>query len=238
MSVTDDIVTQAKDYLSGDYEIEDVTTIPKPEDVPFGKKAKLMKLCAFCIDLRNSTTLLEDHHKQTAVKYHKALLYTTSKAVITYGGTIRSFNGDSLIALWPAQLKSQITDCVRAAMYSKWLLREKLGASFREYMEIDFGIGVDWGDVLMARAGLPRDPSNNDLIFIGKCINFAVAIANQASGPNHVEISPATYNNLEDEIVNHADANGYKTNMWRDGTLNWRKQSWPTKLTSYQLTRE
>lgn len=232
-TVSDDIIKQAKDYLAGDYEIEETDTIPEPKDVPFGKKAKLMQLCAFCIDMRGSTKLLLEHHKQTAVKYHKAFLYATAKVVLNKGGIIRSYNGDSLLAFWPAKTKGQISDCVKAAMNAKWLLNDKLKSNFDEYQAIDFGIGIDWGDVLIARAGVARDANNNDLIFIGKCVNYAVAIADSACGSHHIGISTSTYDNLTDELIYCPKEDGSKVNMWSDWSITWRGQSHSLKHTSY-----
>jgi class 3 adenylate cyclase len=155
MGIKDDICTKARDYLSGDYQVEEVQNIPSVEKLAFGKQAKKAKVCAFSIDLRNSTGLLYVHQKQTAGKIHKAFLHVAASTVLHFGGEIRSFKGDSLLALWPANYKSEITTCVRAAMTVQWLLTVELAADFEQFSGIDFGIGVDWGDVFIARAGLP-----------------------------------------------------------------------------------
>jgi adenylate cyclase len=211
MALKDNVSKKVKDYLNGDYEVEDITEIPLPEQVPFGKKAKRMNICVLSIDLRDSTNLLFVHQKQTAGKIHKAFLHTIAATVLAYGGHIRGFKGDSLMALWPANYKSEVTKCVKAAMTIKWFLSVHLAEEFAEYSEIDFGIGIDWGDVLIARAGIARDANNNDLIFMGKCVNFAVAIGEQAKGPDHVEISKITYDNLDDEAIH-----GKQKDTWGD----------------------
>jgi hypothetical protein len=51
------------------------------------------------------------------------------------------------------------------------------------------------------RAGLPKEVNNNDLIFIGKCVNFAVAIGEQAKSPNNIEVSENVYSNLEESAI-------------------------------------
>jgi adenylate cyclase len=232
MTLLDDIRKNVADYLQGDYEVTDAKTIPSVEDVPFGKQAKKMKLCVFYIDLRHSTNLLFLHDKQTAGKIHKSFLHAVSSVVRSFDGYIRSFNGDSLLAFWPAFYKSQITSCVRSAMTVKWLLDVELSPLFEKYEKLDFGIGVDWGEVFIARAGLPRDSNNNDLIFMGRCVNFAVAIGEQARGPSHVEISTDTYANLEDPAI-YGDQGGSKVDMWRPGIVKWQGIDYKTKLTSW-----
>ena len=199
MAFVNDLENKVRDYLDGNYEITETETIPSFEDVAFGKKAKKMKLCAYCIDIRNSTELLTIHQKQTSGKIHKAFLTIASKAVLEYGGEIRSFNGDGLLAFWPAHKQNQLSQAIKCAMATKWLIDIKLSPLFEKYEKIDFGIGIDWSEVYIVRAGISRNSNNNDLVFIGKCVNFATAIANQAKGPSHVEISEAIYSNLEDE---------------------------------------
>ena len=74
-----DLENKVRDYLEGDYEIAETKTIPSVENVPFGKKAKKMQLCAYCIDIRNSTELMDIHQKQTSGKIHKAFLTIASR---------------------------------------------------------------------------------------------------------------------------------------------------------------
>lgn len=232
MGKKETIISNVTEYLNGDYEVSDAKVIPSVEDIPFGKLAKKMNLCVFSIDLRHSTDLLFHHNKQTAGKIHKSFLYTVSTVVNDFGGKIRSFNGDSLLAFWPAFYQSEVTKCVRAAMTVKGLLDIDLSSIFENYEKLDFGIGVDWGEVFIVRAGLPRDSNNNDLIFMGKCVNFAVAISEQAHGPNHVEISEDTYKNMEESAI-YGIENSRRVDMWRDGTVTWKGSIYKSKLTTW-----
>jgi len=232
MGFVEDLTNKVRDYLSGDYEIVETKGIPSVDNVSHGKKAKKMNLCAFSIDLRKSSDLLFQHQKQTAGKIHKAFLAVASSVVLKYGGKIRSFQGDSILVFWPANLKSQINDAVKAAMAIKWFLSSKLSSLFEKYSKLDYGIGIDWGEVFIVRAGISRDSNNNDLVFIGKCVNLAVAIANQAKAPKNIEVSLSVYNNLEDSHK-YTTKNNNKVNMWVDGIVEWNNKRYDTKFTSY-----
>jgi len=232
MAILEDIKSKVSDYLEGDYEVVDARVIPSVDDLAFGKVAKKMNLCVFYIDLRESTDLLFLHQKQTAGKLHKSFLHVVSSIIRHLGGYIRSFNGDSLLAFWPANYKSEITKCVRAGMTVKWLLDIELSPLFEKYHKLDFGIGVDWGEVFIARAGLPRHTNNNDLIFMGRCVNFAVAIGEQARSPYHVEISTSTYSNLESDGV-YGKQDGKKVDMWKDGIVKWKGDDYRSKMTNW-----
>lgn len=112
MGLVSELENKVRDYLAGNYQVTNTQTIPSVDNVSFGKKAKKMKLCAYCIDLRKSTELLMVHQKQTAGKIHKAFLTVSSRIVLANGGKIRSFNGDSLLAFWPAYKKTQLDTAI------------------------------------------------------------------------------------------------------------------------------
>lgn len=233
MGYIKDLENKIKDYMDGDYEVTETETIPSPENVPFGKKAFKIKLAALCIDLRKSTDLLRVHDKETCGKIHKSYITIASKIIVENGGQIRSFNGDSVLAFWTAKYQSDIDTAVRTAMQLKWALDIKFSKYFDEYSKIDFGIGVDFGDVYIVKAGLPKNDNHNDLVFLGMSVNYASMIANQAYGPNHVEISTDTYSNLTDNLLTETDSSGVKRNMWTNGNIKWKGKDWQTKCTSW-----
>jgi adenylate cyclase len=237
MGYIKDLENKIKDYMDGDYEIVETEKIPSPDDVAFGKKAYKIKLTAFCIDLRKSTDLLKIHDKETCGKIHKSYLTIATKIITENGGQLRSFNGDSVLAFFPAKYQSDIEDAVRTAFQLKWALDVKFSKYFEQYSKLDFGIGIEWGDVYIVRAGLPQNDNNNDLVFLGMCVNYATMIANQANSPNHIEISSDTYANLR-ENWRMGTHNGVKQNMWTDGKINWKGKVWQTKCTTWQQTLE
>ena len=232
MDFVNDLENQIRDYMDGNYEIMETENIPSVEQVPFGKKSKKMKLCAYSIDMRKSSDLLFKHQKQTSGKIHKSFLTITAKVIQKYGGQIRSFQGDCILAFWPANYKSEINEAVKAAMVTKWFLNIKLSKYFEKYEKLDFGIGLDWSEVFIVRAGISRNANNNDLVFIGKCVNFATAIANEAKGPSHIGISNSIYSNLNDELIHHTDG-GQKKNMWSEGTVYWNGENHQCRVSSY-----
>ena len=231
MDFVNDLENQVREYLAGDYEVSEITDIPSVDSVSFKKKVKKLNLCAYSIDLRNSSNLLFKHHKQTSGKIHKAFLTVAAKVAQKYGGKIRSFQGDSILVFWAGIYKKQITAAVKSAMVTKWFLDIEFSKHFEKYEKLDFGIGIDLGEVYILRAGISRDANNNDLVFIGKCVNFAVAIANQARSPYHVEISQDAYDNLLEEMIYDNDSN----NMWSNSTVEWTGVKHPTKLTNYHF---
>ncbi|PKK82975.1 MAG: hypothetical protein CVT49_10955 [candidate division Zixibacteria bacterium HGW-Zixibacteria-1] len=232
MGYITELDSKIEDFMEGNYEIIETKMIPSVKDVAFGKKAYKVKLTALCIDLRRSTDLLYIQDTETCGKIHKSFLTIATKIILENGGEVRSYEGDSVLAFWPAHYKNEIETAVKAAFQLKWALDVKFSKYFEQYSKLDFGIGIDWGEVYIIKAGLPRNDNNNDLVFLGLCVNYATMIANQAFGPNHIEISSITYSNLTDNWI-YGDKNGGKENMWKDGIVIWKDKKWQTKLTTW-----
>jgi adenylate cyclase len=236
MAFVEDVEKTVSTYLSSDYEIRETTGIPSVEAVPFGNVVFKTQICVLYADIRKSTELLQLNGEETAGKLHKSFIYAVASVIRLRGGHIRSLNGDSILAFWPAQYKLDICTCVRAAMTAKWMVDVQLRSHFEKLFVPDFGIGIDWGSVYVARAGLPRDSNNNDLIFMGECVNFAVRIGEQAHAPEHVEISYRTFENLdEDQALIKGKIQNQEVDVWKDGRIKLKDKVIPTKLTTWYV---
>ncbi|WP_457556456.1 adenylate/guanylate cyclase domain-containing protein [Candidatus Harpocratesius sp.] len=231
MVSTRDLENKVKDYLSGDYEITEIDYVPNINNVSIHKKAIKVKMVTFCIDLRDSSELLFIHQKQTAGKIHKTFLLIVAECIKDYGGRIRDFQGDSILAFWPGKLQKDIENAVQCAMKITWYLDIRFSKYFEKYSKLDFGIGLDIGDVYVIRAGLSDKNDNNDLVYIGKSVNFAVAIANQAKNPYHLEISMDIYNRLSKNCI----YDNKNTNMWKSEIIIWKNRRYDTAITKYYL---
>ena len=192
-----------------------------------------INMCSFSIDLRRSSDLLFLHRKQTAGKIHKAFLTVVTETVLHNKGVIRNFQGDGLLAFWPATSKKEVSLAVKAALTITWLINIKFFSYFNKYSELDFGIGIDLGEVFVVRAGVDKKANDNDLVFIGKSVNLAVAIAKQAKDPFHIEISEATYKKLLKTQKLGLDDRGDELDIWEEGQVNWNDQEFDTYLTSW-----
>lgn len=235
MDFVDDIKSRIEDYLDDEYEIIDAEDIPSVEDLSFGNKAKRMNLCTLCIDLRKSTDLMYIHDEPTSGRIHKAFLTLVSKVVREFDGQIRSFQGDSLLAFWPAQTSDDLEKVIKAAMVIKWLLDDELSYLFEQFTKLDFGIGIHLSEVYILRAGISRDTNNNDLIFIGESINFAVALANRAKRPYHIAISNSVYRNLEDEWKNRQVFFFLEYRIWEKSSFRWQGRRRTIMLTKHDM---
>jgi adenylate cyclase len=192
MPMKDDILLRVKEALApGEYQVHDSTSIPGPGDnrVTFGNTAVRFEAAALYIDMRGSTAILNRHKAHSVAKIHKAYLYAATTVLAERGGHIRSYNGDSILAFFQGGGGPATAAAVRAAMEVKYMLDNVCKVEFERFGPLDFGIGIDHGHVLCAKAGRARNENHNDLIWLGNAVNRAAKLGNKAKGPSHVWIS-------------------------------------------------
>lgn len=231
MGLKDDISGRVKDLLAaGEYTICDSDIIPGPGDnrLTFGNQGVRFYASTLFIDMRGSTAVLNQHHDYTVAKVHKAYLYAATTLISEHGGQIRSYNGDSILAFFPKNLKSTITTAIKAAMQIKYMLTQVCASEFERYHALDFGIGIDHGQVLCVKAGRARNDNHNDLIWLGNSVNRATVLSDHAAGPNHVWISSMCRNNLEDDVKFSKEKD-----MWSKETIKYNGSDEAAWKTSY-----
>ena len=203
MGMKDDISGRLKEILAaGDYTIDDSEVIPGPDDnrLTFLNTGVRFTASVLFIDMRGSTRILNSSQPHNVAKIHKAYLYTATTLIADAGGQIRSYNGDSILAFFPKNLKSTIRSAITAAMQIKYMLTQVCSAEFERYHPLDFGIGIDHGTILCVKAGRGRNDNHNDLIWLGNAVNRATVLSDKARQPNHIYISGFCRANLEDQV--------------------------------------
>lgn len=246
MSLKKDILDKIKGHMDENFTVEDVSYVPTLDDskLTFGNKGLKFETTVLYIDLRGSTELVNKHNKGTVAKIHKAYYYTIVKIVKSLGGENRSFNGDSLLVFFQGTTKNTLSNAVKAAMKMKYMLSNSEGISkhLSKYTTIDFGIGLDDGDVLCTKVGIGGTYDNKDLIWIGNPVNKSTVLSDRGKSPNHIYISKHVYDNLNDEVkyLTKKDmwGNDQKVDMWNQTSIMYNG-SWNTcYYTSYHWTVE
>jgi class 3 adenylate cyclase len=241
MGLKQDILDKIKDHMDANFDVQEVSYVPTLDDkkLTFGNTGLKFDSTVLYIDLRGSTALINKHNKSTVAKIHKAYYYTIVKIAKSLGGENRSFNGDSLLVFFEGSTKDTLSNAVKAAMHMKYMLSNSEGISkhLSKYTTIDFGIGLDYGDVLCTKVGIGGAYDNKDLIWIGNSVNKSTVLSDKGKSPNHIYISKMVYDNLNDDVKFHtkndAWGNPQKINMWNQTTVLYNGSSVYCYYTSY-----
>ncbi|MBK8258401.1 MAG: adenylate/guanylate cyclase domain-containing protein [Polyangiaceae bacterium] len=215
--------------------LSDGAPIPGASDnrLTFGNTAVRFEAVTFYVDMRGSTQVLQKHRAVNVAKVHKAFLFAATKLLEEGQAHIRSYNGDSILAFFRGTSKKDISRAVKTAMQLVFLCgaSEEIRKEFEQYSGIDFGIGIDLGQVLCVKAGKGGNENWNDLIWLGDAVNRATRLSDKANAENgRIWISKGARDLLEDEVkFNTKD--GARVDMWVDRKLSYAQQdeeAWST----------
>lgn len=226
MSLTLDLTNKIKSYALGQYEIVKTTIIPEVTDqrLTYGNSGLLGEYTFLFVDIRQSSKLLGKYGNQLAAKILQSFHDINVRIIISNGGAIRSFDGDRVMGVFSGYNKQD--NAVKAAMQIKYAIRTILNPILKA--DIKCGIGIDSGEVLITKVGKGANVNNNDVVFIGKAVNYASHLCNEAN--NCVIISPETYTKLT------------HSHLYQNGISMWNILSIPlktgAKITCYSSNHE
>jgi adenylate cyclase len=222
MALKEEITSTVKNILETNFTYEEVTFVPEITNsrLTFNSTGLKFTATVLYIDMRDSTEALNKHNKPTIAKIHKAYLHTTVKIATALGGEVRSFNGDSVLAFFQGTTQQSLSNAVKAAMQIRYMIANSdsgINNLLAKYSAVNFGIGLDYGNILCAKVGVGGDNNTKDLIWIGNSINKSVIISDECSASYYIGISKLVYDNLLDEVkFGEKEIFGRKTkvDMW------------------------
>lgn len=238
MSLKSDIIAKAKEIESESFVVEQTTIVPTISNskLTFGCKGLEFEATVLYIDMRGSTSVLNTHRKRVVAKIHMLYYHAIVKIAKATGGEIRSFNGDSLLVFYQGTTKGSVSNAVCAAMQMKYAIKELLNENLKNYTNIDFGIGIDYGKILATKVGVGGTDETKDLIWIGNAVNRSTKISDQCKSDYNIGISEMVYNNLLDNIKYEEKDDGwgmYKKDIWHRAYLNYNNATEQYYRTTY-----
>jgi class 3 adenylate cyclase len=157
---------------------------------------------AVFIDIRDSSGLTSKHTRPVLAKIYRAFI-SEMVAVLNSDPYVREVNivGDCVWAVYKTTLTNHIDDVFEIAFTANTLMR-LLNLHFKQrgIDPLRIGIGVDYGRVLMIKAGF-NGSSINDVIYMGDVVNSAAHLAHEAGrgwGGSPIYIGGDFYENLND----------------------------------------
>lgn len=186
---------------------------------------------AVFVDIRDSSGLTRKYQRPRLAKIYRAFI---SEMVAALNGEpyVREVNivGDCVWAVYNTPSKTDIDDTFQRAFVANTLCK-LLNHRFALY-DIDpirVGIGVDWGRVLMVKAGY--DGSGiNDIVYMGEVVNRAAHLAHKAGRgvQDPIWVGADFYGNLNDHnrglLTQHYDmelGSVYRGYVIHSGMSDW-----------------
>lgn len=181
---TNDLLEQIdykiKMFLKTKLNITEARSIPLITDVAHIDEAKKIYTSALHIDIRGSSNIIKILPAEHALRIYQIFHYAVVETIRFSGGQTRTFAGDRIAALFDInKYKGQLrTQAVKTALLINKVINEKVNpiiSSVYNY-SLEFGIGIDFGELLVGRIGKPG-AQNNDLVWLGEAMNYASKLA-------------------------------------------------------------
>lgn len=187
--------------------ISEARVVPAVNDVGF-TEGKRLETAVLFIDMRGSTSLSQERYKETISKIYKAFFDGVGKVVSWKSGAyIRGFAGDRLMAVF-APGDNACNWAVDAAIIMQTVITKILNPKLKQKYGavINYGIGIDYGEMMVVRAGIKGGGSNNDLVWAGNTANYASKLAD-VNGRSGIRITETVYKKLTKHKVSSSGIN-------------------------------
>lgn len=214
MAISTDVTNAVTNVIDTAWNITDGTVVPKTEDVVLRNGARKVDATYLYADLADSSNLARIMKKEVTGKVIRAYINAASRILRHYGGEIRSFDGDRVMAIFMGGSKN--SNAVRGALAIQWAVSEVIHpklietwSDFDKLWKLDHGIGIDTGEALIVRGGV-RD--HNDLISIGRAPNLAAKLSEIRGKTASIFITKDVYNRCLADRKTSADGKP----MWVD----------------------
>lgn len=201
MASADDLKDETKKIFSTTFEERNGTVVPSTESVALKDGSVKVEATFLYADLAGSTTLARLCPWKTTAKIIRAYLACSTRIIRSYGGEIRSFDGDRVMGVFMGDTKnSDATKCAREIF---WFVEKVLNPQAKERftsvreknIKIKNGIGIDTGDAYAVRAGIR---GSDDLIWIGRPPSIAAKLSDIRDYPYSIYITKKVFNRLMD----------------------------------------
>ena len=224
MSLADDLKDAVDNILVSQWIERKGQVVPTAENVQLGNHSVIIDGVVLYADMSESTKLVDSKKATFAAEIYKSYLHCAAKIIRSEGGSIVSYDGDRIMAVFMGEYKN--SQATRTAMKINFarieIINPKIASLYPSSgYEVKHTIGVDASSLFVSRTGIR---GSNDLVWVGKAANHAAKLC---SLPNDYpsRITGKVFKKLPDNL------------KISNGTPMWEKVNWNTySRTIYRST--
>ena len=209
MVIKDELEAHVKKVFSTQWDIRKGQKIPESEDIQLGNQAVELDATVLYADLDGSTNLVDGHKPFFAAEIYKNYLYCAAKIIRSQGGTITSYDGDRIMAVYIGDNKN--TSAAKTALKINWavlkIINPGIAAQYSNGYKVKHVVGIDTSKLTAARTGIR---GSNDIVWVGRAANYAAKLT-ELSSDYPSRLTADVYNRLADEARNGGSP---KRSMW------------------------
>ncbi|WP_396154123.1 adenylate/guanylate cyclase domain-containing protein [Flavobacterium sp.] len=217
------------------YDIDEIPDIENKPDsrLTHGNSGFLGEFTFLYVDMRGSSSFTDVHRLQTITKIYKAYHHCMVECIKTFGGQVRSFDGDRVLAIFAgsSKLNSAINCAMKMVGCRYDILQPKIKAALSND-KFSLGVGIATGTAMVSKAGVGYDKNTRDLIWIGDPPNLGSKLSDEADSPYSIYICKTSFEKLREEN-RYTTKDGIKTDMWTKTNFTFKNKPIEIYKTGY-----
>lgn len=222
MSLSDDLEKEVKKIFKDTWTKRKGQVVPDPSDLLLGNDAiEFDRATVLYADLSGSTALVDAKEWWFAAEIYKTFLHCAAKIIRDQGGTITSYDGDRIMAVFIGN--NQTTTAARCGLKINYAVQNIVNPALKaQYPNSTYVVrqvvGIDTSEIRAARTGVRGD---NDIVWVGRAANYAAKLT-ELDLSERTWLTEDAYNRLEEGSKMGGNP---KRNMWKkyDWTQNDNK---------------
>ena len=135
--------------------------------------------------------------KRLAARIYKMFYHTLHEICETTGGHFNCYSPDSFLLIYPKE-KFDETYTVNVAIKTATLFNINLRETFEKHTHLNFGIGVDHGNILGTKT--INENGYTHIAWYGNAIEKAIALSRLSQRPFLVSVSRSVYHHLDENL--------------------------------------
>ena len=225
MGLRDDLRKEVKDILKTNWKKRDGRTVPDADDIQLGNDAVTIDAAVLYADMDGSTALVDNYKDWFAAEVYKTYLHCAAKLIRSFGGFIRSYDGDRVMGIFIGD--SKCSDAAKCGLKIHYAVDKIINPAIAERhpkspYEVKQVVGIDTSKLFAARTGIR---GSNDLVWVGRAANYAAKLT-ELSSSYPTWITKDVYKKLND------------ISKYSKGKDMWESRSWTPMggMTIYRST--
>ena len=228
MRLDETLKTDVAKIFKDSWEITNGQKIPDTTDVKLGNHGVKIEATILYADLAESTGLVDDYTPEFAAEMYKAYLHCAVKIIRNNSGTIVSFDGDRVMAIFYGDSKN--SGAVKSALQINYAVQKIINPAITDqYPKTSYKMvaacGVDTGEIMVARTGIR---SNNDLVWIGRPANYAAKLCGLRQAGYSTWITKEVFNNMNKSVTygGNPERIMWESHTWQKYNVTVYRSSW------------
>lgn len=213
MGILQNVTEKINQLSEAEFEYASSCDFSKLESLDNNCTGLVMEANVIYFEINNIDFMLKTG-KRLAARLYKMYYHILREICETTGGHFNCYSPNSFLLIYP-QEKFDETHVVSIAVKTANLLNVALRETFEKHTHINFGIGVDHGNILGTKA--IDENGYSHIAWFGHTIEKAITISHLSQRPFLVSISGSVYHHLDESLktaTKHILGIKKEVNLW------------------------